>query len=109
MLKNFLTISNLQLISSAGILHGTAAIWFEQLDSSTSSNNEKIFHALLLRFKPLALDWTREASFLSIRQMPQENPKSLPTECWKRVQKGKSDKDFMNLDTHPSANAAHCS
>ena len=47
-------------------LQGTAKIWFQQLDSPTSSNIENIFSAFPLRFKPLGPDWSREASFLSL-------------------------------------------
>ena len=54
-------------------LQGTAKIWFQQLDSPISSNIEQIFSVFLLKFKPLGPDWSREACFLSRRQMPQEN------------------------------------
>ena len=54
-------------------LQGTAKIWFQQLDIPTSTNIEKIFSAFLFKFKPLGPDWRREACFLSLRQMPQEN------------------------------------
>ena len=54
-------------------LQGTAKIWFQQLDTPTSSNIEKIFSVFLLRFKHLGPDWSREAFLLSLRQMPQEN------------------------------------
>ena len=83
MQKNFLTISNLQLMFWAGILtisqvfftclQGTAKKWFQQLDSHTSSNIEEIFSAFLLRFKPLGPDRSRKTCFLGLKQMPQEN------------------------------------
>ena len=65
---------------------GTAKIWFQTLDSPTSSNIEKIFSAFLVRFKPLGPDLSKEATFFSLRQMPQETPNNLPTECLKRAQ-----------------------
>ena len=56
-----------------------------------------IFCALLLRFKPLGLDWTREASFQSLRQMPQERAQQFANRVLEKSTKiGKSDKDLMN-------------
>ena len=74
----------MQLISWAGILTNSQVffIWAYTVQLRYGFNNltllpaqimKKIFHAFLLRFKPLGLDWTRKASILSLRQMPQEN------------------------------------
>ena len=77
-------------------LQGTAKIWFQQLDSPTSSNIEKIFSAFLLKLKPLGLDWCREACFLSLRQMPQENSQQFANSVLEQGTKlGKSDRDLL--------------
>ena len=60
-------------------LKGTAKIWFQQLDYLTSTSIEQIIVAFLTIFKPLGLDWSREASFPFLRQMPTETWK-----CWRK-------------------------
>ena len=77
-------------------LQGTANIWFQQLDSPTSSNIEKIFSAFLLKFKPLGSDWSREACFLSLRQMSQENSQQFVKRVLQKGTKlGKSDTKIL--------------
>ena len=77
-------------------LQGTAKIWFQQLDIPTSTNIEKIFSAFLFKFKPLGPDWRREASFLSLRQMPQENSQQFANRVLEQGTKlGKSDRDLL--------------
>ena len=77
-------------------LQDTAKIWLHQLDSPTSSNIEKIFSAFLLKFKPLDPDWSREACFLSLRQMPQENSQQFANRVFEKGTKlGKLDRDLL--------------
>ena len=78
-------------------LQGAAKVWFQNLEHHTRTNIDKIFCAFLLRFKPLGLDWTREASFQPLRQMPQESAQQFANRVLEKGTKiGKSDKDLMN-------------
>ena len=78
-------------------LQGAAKIWLQNLEHHIRTNIDKIFCAFLLRFKPLGLDWTREASFQSLRQMPQESAQQFANRVLEKgTKKGKSDKDLMN-------------
>ena len=107
MQKNFLTISNLQLMSWAGILTNSHVFFtcVYKVQLKYGSNNltltpaqilKKIFSAFLLRFKPLGQDWSREACFLSLRQMPQENSQQFANRVLKKGTKiGKQDKDHI--------------
>ena len=91
-------------------LQGTAKIWFQQLDSPTSSNIENIFSAFLFKFKPLGPDWSREACFLSLRQMPQENSQQFANRVLEKGTKlEKSDKDLLTqfIRGLPTPNRIH--
>ena len=78
-------------------LQGAAKVWFQNLEHHTRTNIDKIFCAFLLRFKPLGLDWTKEASFQSLRQMQQESAQQFANRVLEKGTKiGKSDKDLMN-------------
>ena len=91
-------------------LQGTAKIWFQQLDIPTSTNIEKIFSAFLFKFKPLGPDWRREACFLSLRQMPQENSKQFANRVLEQGTKlGKSDRDLLTqfIRGLPTPNRIH--
>ena len=111
MQRNLLTISNLQLMFWAGIvLQGTAKIWFQQLDSPTSSNIEKTFSASLLKFKHLGPGWSWEACFLSLRQMPQENSQQFANRVLEKGTKlRKSDRDLLTqfIRGLPTPNRIH--
>ena len=91
-------------------LQGRAKIWFQQLDSPASSNIEKIFSAFLLKFKPLGPDWSREACFLSLRQMPQENSQQFANRVLEQGTKlGKSDRALLTqfIRGLPTPNRIH--
>ena len=77
-------------------LQGTAKIWFQQLDTPTSTDIGKIYSAFLLKFKPLGPDWRRETCFLSLRQMPQENSQQFANRVLEQGTKlGKLDRDLL--------------
>ena len=86
-------------------LHGAAKVWFQNLEHHTRTNINKIFCAFLLRFKSLGLDWTRGASFQSLRQMPQESVQQFANPVLeKETNIGKSDKDLMNQSVRGLSN-----
>ena len=91
-------------------LQGTAKIWFQQLDSPTSSNIEKIFSAFLFKFKPLGPDWSREPCFLSLRHTPQENSQQFANRVLEKGTKlGKSERDLLTqfIRGLPTPNRLH--
>ena len=91
-------------------LQGTAKIWFQQLDTPTSTDIEKIFSAFLFKFKPLGPDWRREACFLSLRQLPQENTQQFANRVLEQGTKlGKSDRDLLTqfIRGLPTPNRIH--
>ena len=91
-------------------LQGTAKIWLQKLDSPTNSNIENIFSAFLLEFKPLGPDWSREACFLSLRQMPQENSQQFASRVLEKGTKlRKSDRDLLTqfIRGLPTPNRIH--
>ena len=44
-------------------LKNAAKVWFLQLDYITCTGIDKRMVAFMMTFKPLGLDWTKEASF----------------------------------------------
>ena len=91
-------------------LQGTAKIWFQQLDTPTSTNIEKIFSTFLLKFKPLGPDWRREACCLSLRQMPQENSQQFANRVLEKGTKlGNSYRDLLTqfIKGLPTPNRIH--
>ena len=54
-------------------LKGAARIWFLRLGKDLTKDIGTIYTAFLGKYKSLGLDWSKEASFNSIRQLPQES------------------------------------
>ena len=78
-------------------LKNAPRMWFQQLDYITCTDIDKLMVAFMIRFKPLGLDWTKEASFQSLKQSPAETDQEFSNRVLERGTKiGKTEKDVLN-------------
>ena len=77
-------------------LSGSARRWYNQLPHEIRMDMQSISSTFLTKYKPLGLDWTKEASFNSIVQLPYESVHQYSERVTEKGTKmGKTDTEIL--------------